>query len=184
MKKETLYVAFSTQKGGVGKTTFTVLVASYLFYLKGYNVAVVDCDYPQHSISAMRKRDAEQVNGDDYYKQLAFLHLFLLCAADWQSCPAAIRINIPKTFVNFIITLRSLIRKKNLLPQSFNSTIFIQYSAPVRVFSLSRLSFPALSSLFLCHLPWSRWYSLPCSSPVQGSRASCHPADCCLKVYF
>ena len=63
MKKETLYVAFSTQKGGVGKTTFTVLVASYLYYLKGYNVAVVDCDYPQHSISAMRKRDAEQVNG-------------------------------------------------------------------------------------------------------------------------
>ena len=43
MKKETLYVAFSTQKGGVGKTTFTVLVASYLYYLKGYNVAVVDC---------------------------------------------------------------------------------------------------------------------------------------------
>lgn len=72
MKKETLYVAFSTQKGGVGKTTFTVLVASYLYYLKGYNVAVVDCDYPQHSISAMRKRDAEQVNGDEYYKRLAF----------------------------------------------------------------------------------------------------------------
>ena len=72
MKKETLYVAFSTQKGGVGKTTFTVLVASYLYYLKGYSVAVVDCDYPQHSISAMRKRDAEQVNGDEYYKQLAF----------------------------------------------------------------------------------------------------------------
>lgn len=32
MKKETLYVAFSTQKGVVGKTTFTVLVASYLYY--------------------------------------------------------------------------------------------------------------------------------------------------------
>ena len=59
-------------KGGVGKTTFTVLVASYLYYLKGYNVAVVDCDYPQHSISAMRKRDAEQVNSDEYYKRLAF----------------------------------------------------------------------------------------------------------------
>lgn len=62
----------TTQKGGVGKTTFTVLVASYLYYLKGYNVAVVDCDYPQHSISAMRKRDAEQMNSDEYYKQLAF----------------------------------------------------------------------------------------------------------------
>ena len=35
-----LYVAFSTQKGGVGKTTFTVLAASYLHYLKGYDVAV------------------------------------------------------------------------------------------------------------------------------------------------
>ena len=78
MKKETLYVAFSTQKGGVGKTTFTVLVASYLYYLKGYNVAVVDCDYPQHSISAMRKRDAEQVNSDEYYKRLAFFIVIIL----------------------------------------------------------------------------------------------------------
>ena len=56
----------------MGKTTFTVLVASYLYYLKGYNVAVVDCDYPQHSISAMRKRDGEQVNSDANYKLLAF----------------------------------------------------------------------------------------------------------------
>ena len=29
-EKTPLYVAFSTQKGGVGKTTFTVLAASYL----------------------------------------------------------------------------------------------------------------------------------------------------------
>jgi len=72
MKKEILYVAFSTQKGGVGKTTFTVLVASYLYYLKNYNVLVVDCDYPQHSISAMRKRDAELVNTNDTYKLLAY----------------------------------------------------------------------------------------------------------------
>jgi cellulose biosynthesis protein BcsQ len=72
MKKETLFVAFSTQKGGVGKTTFTVLAASYLYYLKGYQVAVVDCDYPQHSINAMRKRDAELINSDEHYKRLAF----------------------------------------------------------------------------------------------------------------
>jgi len=72
MKKETLFVAFSTQKGGVGKTTFTVLAASYLHYLKGYNVAVLDCDYPQYSINAMRKRDTQQVETDDYYKLMAF----------------------------------------------------------------------------------------------------------------
>lgn len=38
----------------MGKSTFTVLLASYFHYLKGYNVLVVDCDYPQHSISTMR----------------------------------------------------------------------------------------------------------------------------------
>ena len=72
MKKETLFVAFSTQKGGVGKTTFTVLAASYLHYLKGYNVAVLDCDFPQHSINAMRKRDTQQIELDDYYKLMAY----------------------------------------------------------------------------------------------------------------
>ena len=54
MKKEPKYIAFSTQKGGAGKTTLTVLVASYLHYVMDYNVAVVDCDYPQHSIVEMR----------------------------------------------------------------------------------------------------------------------------------
>ena len=72
MKKETLYVAFSTQKGGVGKTTFTVLAASYLYYLKGYDVAVVDCDYPQHSIAEMRKRDLKTVMEDEHYKLMAY----------------------------------------------------------------------------------------------------------------
>ena len=40
MKKEPKYIAFSTQKGGAGKTTLTVLVASYLHYVMDYNVAV------------------------------------------------------------------------------------------------------------------------------------------------
>jgi cellulose biosynthesis protein BcsQ len=71
MKKETLFIAFSTQKGGVGKTTLTVLAASWLHYVCGYNVAITDCDYPQHSITDMRKRDVAQVTGDDRYKRLA-----------------------------------------------------------------------------------------------------------------
>ena len=44
MAKDPIYLAFSTQKGGAGKTTLTVLVASYLHYVKGYDVAVIDCD--------------------------------------------------------------------------------------------------------------------------------------------
>jgi cellulose biosynthesis protein BcsQ len=71
-KKEPVYVAFSTQKGGAGKTTLTVLVASYLHYVKGYTVAVIDCDYPQHSIQQMRERDFKMVESDEYYKGMAY----------------------------------------------------------------------------------------------------------------
>ena len=65
-------VAFSTQKGGAGKTTLTVLVASYLHYVKDYNVAVIDCDYPQHSIAEMRERDLKAATGNEYYKRMAY----------------------------------------------------------------------------------------------------------------
>ncbi|NDW08267.1 ParA family protein [Dysgonomonas sp. 520] len=71
-KKEPKYVAFSTQKGGAGKTTLTVLVASYLHYVKDFNVAIVDCDYPQHSIAEMRERDFKMVEQDEYYKGMAY----------------------------------------------------------------------------------------------------------------
>ncbi|MFV0470362.1 conserved hypothetical protein [uncultured Dysgonomonas sp.] len=70
--KQTMYVAFSTQKGGAGKTTLTVLVASYLHYVKGYKVAVIDCDYPQHSIVEMRERDFKMCENDEYYKGMLY----------------------------------------------------------------------------------------------------------------
>jgi cellulose biosynthesis protein BcsQ len=72
MEKKTMNVAFSTQKGGAGKTTLTVLVASYLHYVKGYNVAVIDCDFPQHSIAEMRERDLKMVMEDEHYKLMAY----------------------------------------------------------------------------------------------------------------
>jgi cellulose biosynthesis protein BcsQ len=72
MKKETLFVAFSTQKGGMGKTAVTVLTASYLHYVKGYRVAVPDCDFPQHSIVKERKRDEGLIIGNEYFKRMAF----------------------------------------------------------------------------------------------------------------
>ena len=70
--KKTNYVAFSTQKGGAGKTTLTVLVASYLHYVKGYNVAVIDCDFPQYSVYDMRKRDTKASVEDPYYRKMAY----------------------------------------------------------------------------------------------------------------
>lgn len=70
--KQPIYVAFSTQKGGAGKTTLTVLVASYLHYVKGYHVAVIDCDFPQHSIAELRERDFKMVDDDEYYRGMAY----------------------------------------------------------------------------------------------------------------
>lgn len=72
MKKEILSVAFAAPKGGVGKSTFTVLCSSYLHYVAKKNVITIDCDFPQFSINAMRDRDLQQVNSSDYYKNLAF----------------------------------------------------------------------------------------------------------------
>jgi cellulose biosynthesis protein BcsQ len=71
--KETLFIVFSTQEGGVDKAMLTVLAASYLHYARGYSVAVVDCDYPQFSIADMLKRDVEQVMNDSHYKRLAHI---------------------------------------------------------------------------------------------------------------
>lgn len=70
MNDKSIYVAFSNQKGGVGKSGFTTLVASYLHYACNKNVVVMDCDYPQHSISSMRERDIEFVGISDFYKGL------------------------------------------------------------------------------------------------------------------
>ena len=73
MSKE-IFIAFATQKGGIGKTSVTVLVASYLHYVKGYNVAIVDCDYPQSSIMDIREREIKLIGEDTYFKTLACNH--------------------------------------------------------------------------------------------------------------
>jgi len=70
-QNKTLFVTFSTQKGGVGKTTFTALLASILHYRLGYDVAVFDCDFPQHSLAQLRERDLKTVMQNEVFKRLA-----------------------------------------------------------------------------------------------------------------
>ena len=75
MKKRPLFVAITTQKGGIGKTSITVLLSSYLHYIRGYEVAVVDCDYPQYSIYDLRNRETEIIANDEYYGVKAYNQL-------------------------------------------------------------------------------------------------------------
>lgn len=70
--KEPKFIAFSTQKGGAGKTTLTVLAASYLHYVKGLNIGVIDCDFPQFSIMDMRKRDMKNIEGNSQLCRQAY----------------------------------------------------------------------------------------------------------------
>ncbi|MDM1048434.1 ParA family protein [Sphingobacterium hotanense] len=69
--KETLKISFSTPKGGVGKSTMTALLASALHYRLGFNVLVMDCDFPQHSLANMRERDLKTIMQNDYHKRAA-----------------------------------------------------------------------------------------------------------------
>ena len=71
MTSTTKFISFSTQKGGVGKSTFTTLVASLLHYRMGYNVAVMDCDYPQYSLHRMREQDLKTVMNNEHLKKAA-----------------------------------------------------------------------------------------------------------------
>ena len=69
-----IFVAFATQKGGIGKSTITALAANYLHNVKGYNVAVIDCDAPQHSIYGLRERETKLIDESRYFKALACEH--------------------------------------------------------------------------------------------------------------
>lgn len=69
--RKPLKVSVYTQKGGVGKSTITTLLASVMHYRLGYNVLVIDCDFPQHSLSNMRERDKASIMQSEYHKKLA-----------------------------------------------------------------------------------------------------------------
>ena len=73
MNKET-FVAFATQKGGVGKSTVTALVANYIHNVMGIDVAVIDCDEPQHSIAGLRDKETTLIEKNDSLKAVACEH--------------------------------------------------------------------------------------------------------------
>lgn len=50
-------ISFFTAKGGTGKTTFNMLFASYLHYVLGKRVMVLDMDSPEYSLSFSRERE-------------------------------------------------------------------------------------------------------------------------------
>ena len=52
-------ISFLSAKGGTGKTTFNMLLASYLRYAKGKRVIAIDFDAPENNLSATREREVD-----------------------------------------------------------------------------------------------------------------------------
>ena len=56
-----LFLGFSSQKGGVGKSTLAEIVSSILYYEQGINLFVMDCDLSQDSFYKLREREKSVV---------------------------------------------------------------------------------------------------------------------------
>lgn len=52
-------ISFFSAKGGTGKTTFNLLLASWLKYKKGKRVTVLDLDSPEFNLFYTRKREEQ-----------------------------------------------------------------------------------------------------------------------------
>ena len=60
---ESVNISICNQKGGVGKSSLTVLLASYLHYTLGHDVLVMDCDYQSSDMRAVGSRPLGSVRG-------------------------------------------------------------------------------------------------------------------------
>ena len=55
-------ISIYNEKGGVGKTTMTAMLASYLAYAKGKSVCVLDFDYPSYHFMELRRSESAILN--------------------------------------------------------------------------------------------------------------------------
>ena len=58
-----------SQKGGVGKSTVTVLLANIFYFQFDLRIAVIDADYPQSSIGKKRKKENYLIEQNERYQK-------------------------------------------------------------------------------------------------------------------
>ncbi len=64
IKQGTIFIGFASQKGGVGKSTLAEILATILYYEKGFKLFVVDCDETQKSFQKLRSRERQAIENN------------------------------------------------------------------------------------------------------------------------
>ena len=85
-------ISFISPKGGVGKTTVSILFANMFYFQFGWNIVVIDADYPQNSLAKRRKKELAEMEGNPRLKKLydmlyAERAPYPIIATDIASCP-------------------------------------------------------------------------------------------------
>ena len=62
---DTKIISIVGEKGGIGKTTLNIILASDLYYAKGKKVVLFDADNPQYSIYNKRQRELELLDPEE-----------------------------------------------------------------------------------------------------------------------
>ena len=126
MKNKPHFISICSQKGGVGKSTFTILLAGMLHYRLGRRVVVADCDYPQWSILEQRRRELEILDRSDYYKLMMIRQYKATGRKIWPvlECRAATALTTVKpssillmrSTITFFSISRALLRPRGFYP--------------------------------------------------------------------
>lgn len=63
-------ITFFAEKGGMGKSTLTAMMASWLAYEKKERVMALDFDYPNHQLYGFRQNDLAELKSNEKYRQM------------------------------------------------------------------------------------------------------------------
>lgn len=66
-------ISFTSEKGGVGKSTLNLMLANYIAYMTDYSVALIDCD-KHKSLAYIREKDINE-RGYDPDELYEFMHI-------------------------------------------------------------------------------------------------------------
>ena len=69
MRKRKTTIAIVNQKGGVGKTTLTCLLANTFNFQFNQKVSIIDADNPQHSIAKRRAAERQLIEKNPKIKK-------------------------------------------------------------------------------------------------------------------